>query len=260
MVDVMTKFYKIMKAKLVLFFIAFTFYGCYNQKDIIIKKLDGDWELINPRFSQQDAVNVALNGIRFYADSLEFFGDYMSNPLFNLRKYSLTKDSIIIEFNSGLDTFAFKHNNDTLSIEDCNYTYRYVKIHTDTKNQANRIKFVSQNPGWEEKRYFFDFTIDKNGVFEYNSKSEKRELEGIFKKKYTDYIFDKIHNINFPIQTSNNELIITHNHFFTLEVFTGNTRLDSLTYSKDIEDPYMKWLSSLLQSIPLWVEDAITEE
>jgi len=245
-----------MKGKLLFFCGLLTVSGCYNQKDQSINTLIGDWKLTNPKYSQHETLNVTLNGVRFYSDSLEFFADYMSNPIFNYRKYSLSTDSITIKFESGLDTFAFKHRKDTLYIKDSSYTYKYVKIQTEITNEANRIEFKSRNPGWEARRYFFDLTLNENGAFRYDSKSEDRVIEGQLKENYTAFIFDKLHKIEFPIQTDSNEVIPTHDHVFTLEVFADDSRVDSVTYSKEIEGAYLKWLASILQSTPLWIDDA----
>lgn len=93
-------------------------------------------------------------------------------------------------------------------------------------------------------------------MFRYESKTENTVLIGQLKKNYIDFIFDKLHNIELPIQTKNNE-IMPHGDIFTLEMFIANSRLDSITYSNELEGDYLKWVASILQSTPLWLENAI---
>lgn len=245
-----------MEKKLLFYFGLLVISACYSQKDQSEDLLIGDWKLVNPEYSQYEALNVSLSGVRFYSDSLEFFADYMSNPMFNYRKYSISTDSITIEFESGSNTFAVRHSRDTLHITNSSYTYKYVKLHTKISNEANRIEFKSRNPGWEV-RHFFDLTIYQNGTFLYNSKTEDRVLEGRLKENYIAFIFDKLHTVELPIQADSNEVIPAGDHVFTMEIFDYETRLDSVTYSRKLEGAYTKWLASILQSAPLWIDEAV---
>ena len=49
-------------------------------------------------------------------------------------------------------------------------------------------------------------------------------------------------------------------HIFTLEIFRNQTKADSLSYSRKIEGQYSRWLASILQSTPLWIDGAIKKE
>ena len=150
----------------------------------------------------------------------------MSNPIFNYKEYSITDDSITIGFESGPNTFAFRQGRDTLYIKDSSYVYKYMKLHAKTWNEVDRIKFNSLNPGWGEKRYFFDLTLNQDGVFRYGSKSEERILEGRLKEKYVTFIFDKLHNIELPIRVNSDKEEFLHHRAFTLEVFVNEVRVD----------------------------------
>ena len=44
-------------------------------------------------------------------------------------------------------------------------------------------------------------------MFRYESKTENTVLIGQLKKNYIDFIFDKLHNIELPIQTKNNKVL-----------------------------------------------------
>lgn len=244
-----------MKKNLLLICVLFLMTDCLSQKNQGNEALLGDWKHTNSKYNQYESRNVALGGVRFDSDSLEFFGDYMLNPMFNFKEYSISEDSITIGFQKEARIFAINQIQDTLYINDSSYTYKYVKLDRKISNEANRIEFKSRNPGWE-RRYFFDFTLKKNGMFRYESKTENTVLIGQLKKNYIEFIFDKLHNIELPIQTKNNE-IMPHGDIFTLEMFIANSRLDSITYSNELEGDYLKWIASILQSTPLWLEDAI---
>lgn len=249
-----------MKIQQLLIFSLLVLAGCSNSKKQKPNLFLGDWELINPKHSQLERSNVALDGVSFYMDSLDFFSDYMNNPIFNYRKYSIEGDSIAVEFENGTTTFGFRKKADTLFINDGKYLYKYVKLNSKVRNEANKVKFNSLNPGFET-RYFFDLTLSQDGSFLYVSKSENnRILEGKLKEKYVAFIFDKLHNIELPIRVDSNEVVPAGDHIFTLEIFRNQTKADSLSYSRKIEGQYSRWLASILQSTPLWIDGAIKKE
>jgi len=230
--------------------------GCHQQVDKNENALIGDWKQINTEITEYPAVNVFLQGVSIKMDSLAFFSDYLNNPLFDYRRYSVSGDSIFIEFDGSINAFYFHRTENALLIQDGERDYMYVKLQPKIRNNADRIEFISLNPGRYDS-YFFNLSLSQNGSFTYISTSDGRELKGHLKDTYLKFVFDKLHNMELPIQSDSDEVIPAGDHLFTIKIFYNENRLDSVTYSRGLKGSYTKWLANLLQSTPLWIEDAI---
>ncbi len=248
-----------MKSKQILFFGLLLTVGCQKQSSYEGNSLLGHWELVNSPFDMYEPVNATHEGISIYSDSLEFIADYMNKPIFDYRKYSIQDDSIYIDIRNVNKAFSYKLDKDSLFLSDAVRVFHYLRLFDGKKNALDRIEFNSMSPSpFDIKRGFnFSLSLSQNGEIYYKSTSGDIVLEGHLSEKYTSYIFDKLNRIDLPLQFDRGEIIPAGDHLFTLELFESSTRVDSVTYSRGIQGAYLKWLSSILQSTPLWIDQAV---
>ncbi len=223
--------------------------------------LNGDWKWINNSYDKYPSTNVFYQGMVIHKDSLLFVGDYMLNPFFNVKKYSASNDSIFIQYDDGVRGFKYTVQNDSLTLAKGESIYIFERTEQLSKNLIDSLSFSSENLGrGAEQSYFFELCLNNEGFYTYQSKYQTWQKKGQLQERYRNFIFDKLNKIDLPIKYNAQEVIITHEHIFTMELFKNGVKLDSLTYSKEVEGAYAKWLASILQSAPLWIDDATIKE
>ena len=248
-----------MKTSLLLLLICFLMvFNCFDPSNGSLK---GEWKWINNSNDKYLSVNVFHQGMVVYEDSLLLVGDYMFNPFFNKKKYSAINDSVFIWYDDGRKSFKYSIQNDSLTLINDKLIYIYKRINQPSNNHIDSLSFSSENPGRSsEENYFFELDINKEGKFVYRSKYQERKIEGRLHEKYRKFIFDKINKLETPVSYNKEEEIPQGDHVFILELFAKGVRVDSVIYSREIEGTYAKWVASILQSTPLWVDAAIAEK